>query len=130
MASSPSRKKLYEDFVSLTYFHLCFLQTEDQILLLQNSWAELTSLGAIWRSRFTPGVIQLSFGKTIDLQKSREMDHEEVREGGGEPGEDGGGGRGTGRREGSEERKDGEGVGRARRRGGRREKGLGQIRDE
>lgn len=55
-----------------------FLKTQDQILLLQNSWAELTSLGAIWRSRYTPGVIQLSFGKTIDMERAKEMDHEEV----------------------------------------------------
>ena len=51
---------------------------EDQILLLQNGWAELVSLGAIWRSRFSSGEIKLSFGKSLDLQKAREMEHEEV----------------------------------------------------
>ena len=54
------------------------LQKSDQILLLQNSWAELTCLGVIWRSRNTKGLIQLSYGKTIDLAKAKEMDHEEV----------------------------------------------------
>ncbi|XP_067948394.1 nuclear hormone receptor FTZ-F1 beta-like isoform X2 [Watersipora subatra] len=54
------------------------INLEDQVLLLQNSWAELISLGAIWRSRFSFGVINLSFGKTLDLQKAREMEHEEV----------------------------------------------------
>ena len=53
-------------------------QIDDQVLLLQNAWAELISLGAIWRSRFSFGVINLSFGKTLDLQKAREMEHEEV----------------------------------------------------
>ncbi|KAF6039960.1 Hr39 [Bugula neritina] len=54
------------------------IDVEDQILLLKNSWAELICLGAIWRSRFSHAVIHLSYGKTIDLQKAREMEHEEV----------------------------------------------------
>ena len=64
----------------VSYYDMFVLQTEDQILLLQNSWAELVSLGAIWRSRFSHGIIQLSFGKTIDIKKAREMKHEEVSE--------------------------------------------------
>lgn len=64
--------------VSLPVF---ILQIDDQVLLLQNSWAELVSLGAIWRSRFTCGVINLSYGKKLDLQAAREMEHEEVGKG-------------------------------------------------
>ena len=64
----------------VSYYEMFVFQTEDQILLLQNSWAELVSLGAIWRSRFSHGIIQLSFGKTIDIKKAREMKHEEVSE--------------------------------------------------
>ena len=74
---------MFHTMVTTPWFHtmIClFFQTEDQILLLQNSWAELVSLGAIWRSRFSHGIIQLSFGKTIDIKKAREMKHEEVSE--------------------------------------------------
>ncbi|XP_067943901.1 uncharacterized protein [Watersipora subatra] len=54
------------------------VHTTDQVLLLQNAWAELTCLGVIWRSRHTEGLVKLSYGKTIDLGKAKEMDHEEV----------------------------------------------------
>ena len=56
---------------------LLLLQTQDQILLLQNAWAELTSIGVIWRSRHTPGIIQLSYGKHITLERAKQMNHEE-----------------------------------------------------
>lgn len=51
------------------------MQTDDQILLLQNSWCEILTLNCCFKSMNTPSEIQLPFGKSIDLEKAVSIGH-------------------------------------------------------
>ncbi|KAF6023429.1 Hr39 [Bugula neritina] len=57
--------------------HFANFDINDQVLLLKNSWAELICFGVVWRSRDAEGFVRLSYGKTIDMKKAKEMNHEE-----------------------------------------------------
>ncbi|KAM3185325.1 hypothetical protein ACTXT7_006628 [Hymenolepis weldensis] len=49
------------------------LDTDDQILLLQNCWADLLCLDCCWKSLPTPSEIRLTSTKCINLEAAREM---------------------------------------------------------
>ncbi|KAM7541587.1 hypothetical protein Aperf_G00000030728 [Anoplocephala perfoliata] len=49
------------------------LDTDDQILLLQNCWADLLCLDCCWKSLPTPTEIRLTSTKCINLDAAREM---------------------------------------------------------
>lgn len=51
------------------------IATDDQILLLQNSWCEILTLNCCFKSMNTPSEIQLPFGKSIDLEKAVSIGH-------------------------------------------------------
>ena len=51
-------------------FTLFLLQTDDQILLLQNSWAELLIFNCCMKSIESRTEIFLPLGKTVDLEKA------------------------------------------------------------
>ncbi|XP_061189413.1 nuclear hormone receptor FTZ-F1 beta-like [Saccostrea echinata] len=51
------------------------IATDDQILLLQNSWCEILTLNCCFKSMSTPSEIQLPFGKSIDLEKAISIGH-------------------------------------------------------
>jgi hypothetical protein len=52
--------------------------TEDQILLLQNCWADLLCLDCCWRSLATPLEIRLTANKCINLDAARELGADEI----------------------------------------------------
>ncbi|XP_074655139.1 steroidogenic factor 1-like [Tubulanus polymorphus] len=54
------------------------ISTDDQILLLQNCWAELLCLDCCWRSLQTPNEIKLSYSRSIDLEMARELGAVEI----------------------------------------------------
>ncbi|CAH8484407.1 unnamed protein product [Schistosoma turkestanicum] len=56
------------------------LDTDDQILLIQNCWADLLCLDCCWRSLPTPSEIRLTSSKCINLEAAREMGAEEIVE--------------------------------------------------
>ncbi|KAG5450684.1 Nuclear hormone receptor FTZ-F1 beta [Clonorchis sinensis] len=56
------------------------LDTDDQILLLQNCWADLLCLDCCWRSLPTPTEIRLTSSKCINLEAARELGAEEIVE--------------------------------------------------
>ncbi|CAL8074747.1 unnamed protein product [Calicophoron daubneyi] len=56
------------------------LDTDDQILLLQNCWADLLCLDCCWRSLPTPAEIRLTSSKCINLEAARELGAEEIVE--------------------------------------------------
>ncbi|CAH8841651.1 unnamed protein product [Trichobilharzia szidati] len=56
------------------------LDTDDQILLIQNCWADLLCLDCCWRSLPTPTEIRLTSSKCINLEAAREMGAEEIVE--------------------------------------------------
>lgn len=56
------------------------LDTDDQILLLQNCWAHLLCLDCCWRSLPTPTEIRLTSSKCINLEAARELGAEEIVE--------------------------------------------------
>lgn len=49
------------------------LQIDDQISLLINAWCELLLFSCCYRSVSCPGEIRVSLGKSITLQKAREL---------------------------------------------------------
>ncbi|KAH8859787.1 Nuclear hormone receptor FTZ-F1 beta [Schistosoma japonicum] len=56
------------------------LDTDDQILLIQNCWADLLCLDCCWRSLPTPSEIRLTSSQCINLEAAREMGAEEIVE--------------------------------------------------
>ncbi|KAF5403390.1 Ligand-binding domain of nuclear hormone receptor [Paragonimus heterotremus] len=56
------------------------LDTDDQILLLQNCWADLLCLDCCWRSLPTPTEIRLTSSKCINLEAARELGAEDIVE--------------------------------------------------
>ena len=56
-------------------FHL---QTDDQILLLQNCWSELIALSLCWRSIETPGQISISATHHITAEWATHLGFQEV----------------------------------------------------
>lgn len=50
-----------------------FLQIDDQICLLINSWCELLLFSCCFRSMATPGEIRISLGKSITLSQAKDM---------------------------------------------------------
>ena len=58
---------------------VCYLlQTDDQILLLQNCWAELLCLTSCWNSIGGDNEIRLSHGRSLTLDKADSMGLKEV----------------------------------------------------
>ncbi|KAK3087017.1 hypothetical protein FSP39_000379 [Pinctada imbricata] len=51
------------------------IATDDQILLLQNAWADILALDCCQRSIQSFSMIFLPFGKSIDMEKAREIGH-------------------------------------------------------
>ena len=54
-------------------FALPALQTDDQILLLQNCWAELLCICTCWSSIHNPSQLRLSYGRTLSLEQAHAM---------------------------------------------------------
>ena len=63
-------KKLVQKLFQVLNIFL-FIQIDDQICLLINSWCELLLFSCCYRSISTPGEIKVSQGKSITLEQAR-----------------------------------------------------------
>jgi len=52
---------------------IVFIQIDDQISLLINTWCELLLFACCFRSVATPGEIRISLGKSITLEQARAL---------------------------------------------------------
>ena len=57
---------------------LFLIQTDDQIALLQNAWAELLCLDCCWRSLQTPNEIKLSYNRSIDSVAAQQLHVDDI----------------------------------------------------
>lgn len=50
--------------------HFDLLQTDDQILLLQNCWSDLLALGVCWRSVSNSSILNLSDERSVTIEEA------------------------------------------------------------